>query len=104
DVPNPHVEALRNPSPVYRNVSLTTVIREAGYVCTDILSSAAGDDGLATWRVSCEDARAYLVSEDDAGGLRVEPIAYIEVPVRPRMQMIPEPPNAPRTPVPPQSR
>lgn len=95
DVPNPHVAALRSPSPTYRNVSLTTVIREAGYVCIDILSSAAGDDGLGTWRVSCEDARAYLISEDGAGGLRVEPIAYFEVPVRQPLEMIHEPLNTP---------
>ena len=93
ELPNPHVEALRSPSPIYRNVSLMTVIREAGYVCTDILSSAAGDDALATWRVSCEDAQAYLIAEDGAGGLRVEPIAYFEMPVRPRFELVPAPPN-----------
>jgi hypothetical protein len=100
NVPNPHVEALRHPSPIYRNVSLMAVIREAGYVCTDILSSAAGDDALAAWRVSCEAARAYLIAEDGAGGLRVEPIAYFEAPVRPPLELVPVPLDAPPRPLP----
>lgn len=77
---NPHIEALRHPSPTYRNVSLATVIRAAGYECVDVVSSAAGDDELATWRVSCDGAHAYLVSEDGAGGLRVERMAYFDAP------------------------
>lgn len=77
---SPHIEALRHPSPTYRNVSLATVIRAAGYECIDVVSSAAGDDGLATWRVSCDGAHAYLVSEDGAGGLRVERMEYFDAP------------------------
>lgn len=73
---SPHVEALRHPSPSYRNVSLLAAIRGAGHVCTDILSAGASADDLGVWRVSCEGARAYFVSEDGDGGLRVEPIVF----------------------------
>jgi len=86
---NPHIEALRHPSPTYRNVSLATVIRAAGYECIDVVSSTAGDDGLATWRVSCDGAHAYLVSEDGAGGLRVERMEYFDAPT-PFILRVPE--------------
>jgi len=79
--PSPHIEALSHPSAAYRNASLATMIREAGYDCTGILSSAAGHEDLASWRVSCEGGRAYLVFEDRTGVLRVEPLAYFDSPV-----------------------
>lgn len=96
---SPHIEALRHPSPEYRNVSLTTVIRAAGHVCVEVLSATPGTEDLGTWRVSCDGARAYLVSEDGAGGLRVEPMPFFEVPVRPPMETIPAPSDAPRPPL-----
>lgn len=88
---SPHIEALRHPSPVYRNVSLMTVIREAGFVCVDITWAAAGDEDLGAWRVSCDGVHAYLISEDGAGGLRVEPMTYFDAPVPAPIQLVPEP-------------
>ena len=77
---NPHIEALSHPSPGYRNVSLATVIREAGHVCTDVLSSSSTHENLGAWRVSCEGGRAYFVFEDAPGSLRVEPMMYFDSP------------------------
>jgi|SRR5690606_16284112 len=76
---NPHIEALTHPSPTYRNSSLAAAIRDEGYVCTDVLSSAAGGDDLRSWRVSCEGGRAYLVFAD-GDELRVEPMHYFDAP------------------------
>lgn len=87
---DPHIEALRHPSPVYRNVSLATVIRNAGHQCVEILSSAAGDDELGAWRVACDGGHAYFVSPDEAGGLQVEPMPYFEMPFRPLLQEFPD--------------
>lgn len=98
---DPHIEALRHPSPDYRNVSLATVIRDAGHVCIEILSSAAGDAELDTWRVACDGGHAYFISQDGAGGLRVEPMPYFEMPVR---RAIPEQMNPPLRFVPPPER
>jgi len=77
---NPHIEALSHPSPAYRNVSLATVIQEAGHVCTNVLSSSAAHENLSSWRVSCEGGRAYFVFEDAPGSLRVEPMVYFDSP------------------------
>jgi len=76
---NPHIEALSHPSPTYRNSSLAAAIRDAGHVCTDVLSSAAGDEDLKSWRVSCDGGRAYLVFAD-GDELRVEPMLYWDAP------------------------
>jgi hypothetical protein len=95
---SPHAEALRHPSEAFRNTSLIAVVRGAGYVCTEIVSSAPGNEAQTAWRVSCENAHAFLVSEDEAGVLHVEPIPFIELPVPPfapmpvpdRLQPVPD--------------
>lgn len=76
---NPHLDALRHPSPAYRNVTLATVIQSAGHPCTSVLSSAAGHDDLTSWRVSCEGGHAYFVFAD-GDELRVEPMVYFDMP------------------------
>ncbi len=78
---SPHVEAFRHPSEAFRNTSLLALIRGAGYVCLDIVSSAAWDDASSAWRVSCDGARAYLVAELDGGELVVEPLEPFDRPV-----------------------
>lgn len=100
DEASPRLEALRHPSPGYRNATLTAVIRESGHVCLDVVSSTAGTEDLKTWRVSCEGAHAYLVSDDGAGGLRVEPMPYFEVPVV-RPLLVPDSSNTPLRSLPP---
>lgn len=75
-----HAEALRHPSESYRITSLLAVIRERGFRCTSVLSATAAADDLSAWRVSCEEARAYFVSEDEGGNLHVDPVPFIEVP------------------------
>lgn len=87
---HPHAEALRHPSESYRITSLIAVIQERGYVCRSVLSAAPGTDDMSAWRVSCEDAHAYFVSEDDSGNLRVEPIPFFETP---RINVTPLPPQ-----------
>lgn len=53
-------------------------IREAGYVCMDIVSSAPGTNDSTAWRVACDGALVYLVSVDDTGSVVVDPIPYAE--------------------------
>lgn len=84
-----HADALRHPSASFRDTSLLALIRGAGYVCRDIVSSAAGRGDAGTWRVSCDDAQAFLVYEDDGGEIKVDPMPFIE--------SLPLPPQ-PRTP------
>jgi len=95
---SPHIDALSHPSAAYRNASLGRVIREAGYHCTGVLSSSAGHEDRRSWRVSCEEGRAYLVFEARDGVLQVEPLAYFDAPT----PFIPREPRDPQNPVVPQ--
>jgi hypothetical protein len=78
--PPPHAQALRHPSESFRNTSLVAMIRQAGHLCTEIVSATPATADLAAWRVSCEDAMVYLVVHDAAGGLVVEPLPLVESP------------------------
>lgn len=78
---SPHAAALRHPSESFRNTSLLALIRGAGHVCLDIVSSATLDDELAAWRVSCEGAHAYIVAELDGGEFLVEPLEHYDAPI-----------------------
>src|SRR5690606_25444545 len=78
---SPHGGALRHPSEAFRNASLLALIRDAGYLCVDIVSSAAWNESASAWRVSCEGVHAYIVIELDNGSFRVEPLETSGAPV-----------------------
>jgi hypothetical protein len=62
----------------FRNTSILIAIREAGFVCPDLVSAAAGTDDVAAWRVVCDGALVYLVGVDESGRLAVDPVPYAE--------------------------
>jgi hypothetical protein len=73
---------LNGASPTFRNTTLLVAIRDAGFVCADLIDAAQSGDELAGWRVSCRDALAYSVAVDRSGNLVVEPMPQWEgVPV-----------------------
>jgi len=78
---SPHGGALRHPSEAFRNASLLALIRDAGYLCVDIVSSAAWNESASAWRVSCEGVHAYIVIELDNGSFLVEPLETYDAPV-----------------------
>lgn len=78
---SPHADALRHPSEAFRNASLLALIRDAGYLCLDIVSSAAWNESASAWRVSCEGVHAYIVIELDNGSFLVEPLETYDAPV-----------------------
>ncbi|MBN1237841.1 MAG: hypothetical protein JXB36_05030 [Gammaproteobacteria bacterium] len=71
----------------FRNTSILIAIRNAGFVCEDILAADAAmaaartpaEDGEeAAWRVSCAGALVYLVGVDEEGRLEIDPVPYGE--------------------------
>ncbi|HEX7081276.1 MAG TPA: hypothetical protein VF329_09695 [Gammaproteobacteria bacterium] len=72
--------SLRDASASFRNTSLLIAIRDAGYVCTEIVAASDASDDHAAWRVTCSDANAYLVAADRHGRLAVEPLYYFDGP------------------------
>ncbi|HEU4616411.1 MAG TPA: hypothetical protein VFV10_00125 [Gammaproteobacteria bacterium] len=73
-------ETLASMSETARNTTLLIAVREAGFTCTDLVSVSEGAGESGGWRVSCSDARAYLLGVDDSRHLRVEPLYYGDAP------------------------
>jgi hypothetical protein len=69
---------LNGASPTFRNTTLLVAIRDAGYVCEDLIDARQSGDELAGWRVSCRDALAYSVAVDRSGNLVVDPMPHWE--------------------------
>lgn len=65
-------------SETFRNTSLVIAIRDAGLRCERIVDVAQGGDGVAAWRVSCNDARVYWTGVGNDGGIVVDSISYSE--------------------------
>jgi hypothetical protein len=62
----------------FRNTSILIAIRDAGFVCSDIIAADGGADDMAAWRVVCDGALVYLVGVEDSGALAVDPVPYAE--------------------------
>jgi hypothetical protein len=86
---------LREMSETYRNTTFVIAIRDAGYVCHELLGVHGGVDSALAWTAACSDMLAYTVRIADTGSLAVEPLAtYLDgvFPVAPTT----EPRNIPR--------
>jgi len=70
--------ALKQASETFRNTSLLMAVRQAGYVCLEMIGVEAGAEDMAAWRVSCDRAMVYFVADDGSGELTVEPVAFGE--------------------------
>lgn len=64
-------------SETFRNTTFLIAIRDAGFVCDDVVAAHAG--GEHVWSASCRDMRGYEIEVQAAGDLRVRPLAqYID--------------------------
>lgn len=66
---------LRAMSETYRNTTFVIAIRDAGYVCHELLGVHGGVDSALAWTAACSDMLAYTVRVADSGSLAVEPLA-----------------------------
>lgn len=62
----------------FRNTSLVIAIRDAGFRCEHLAGVEQGGDGVAAWRVSCEDALVYWAGIGDDGEIAVDSLSYTE--------------------------
>jgi hypothetical protein len=61
-----------------RDSVLLSMIRDAGFSCTELVSTIQMTDETAAWRISCAGAQPYVVGVDSFGELRIEPLSYSE--------------------------
>lgn len=66
---------LRAMSETYRNTTFVIAIRDAGYVCHELLGAHGGVDDAMAWTAACSDMLAYSVRIATSGALAVEPLA-----------------------------
>jgi hypothetical protein len=67
------LEELRAMSETFRNTTFLIAIREAGYVCRELVSVYGGIADSTTWTAACREMLAYTVRVTHAGALLVEP-------------------------------
>jgi hypothetical protein len=66
----------------YRNATLLIAIRDAGFVCADVV--AAHNTGGGVWTASCRDMLGYQITASVTGDLSVEPMPrYLDAPGSP---------------------
>jgi hypothetical protein len=86
--PEPPIE---RSAPEARGARFATAIREAGYLCDEVIEATIVEGARMAWRVVCNDALAYLVviEGDD---VRAEPMPYTDPVLRtdPRVRPTPE--------------
>jgi hypothetical protein len=82
---------LRAMSETYRNTTFVIAIRDAGYVCHELLGVHGGVDSALAWTAACSDMLAYTVRVADSGSLAVEPLATYLDGLVPSTQTLPTP-------------
>ena len=68
------VRELQGLSETFRNTTFLIAIRDAGYVCNELLGVYGGFNNSHTWTATCADMLAYTVSVADDGALAVDPM------------------------------
>jgi len=68
------VRELEAMSETFRNSTLLIAIRDAGFVCNELLRVYGGLDHSGNWTATCSEMLAYTVSVASTGALRVEPM------------------------------
>ena len=68
--------SIRNAPPEQRNALLLQTIRDAGYLCEEIVDVTTPAEIATGWRVLCRDMLVYLASLDTSNTVHIEPIAY----------------------------
>ena len=59
-----------------RNQLLLQAIRDAGYLCDEIIDATSPPVGGSVWRVLCNDMLVYVASLDESDAFHIEPIPY----------------------------
>lgn len=65
---------LNQMSETFRNTTFLIAIRDAGFVCNELLGVYGGVNDSTTWTASCSDMLAYTVRVAQSGGLGIEPV------------------------------
>lgn len=68
----------------FRNTTFLMAIRDAGFVCNELLRVSGGLDGAEKWLATCSEMRAYSIGVANDGALRVEPMLQYFDGVTPR--------------------
>jgi hypothetical protein len=61
-------------SETFRNTTFLIAIRDAGFLCAELLGVYGGVNDSATWTASCSQMLAYTVRVADDGALGIEPL------------------------------
>jgi hypothetical protein len=61
-------------SETFRNTTFLIAIRDAGFVCYELLRVYGGVDSSAKWMATCSEMLAYTVSVGSTGELQVAPM------------------------------
>jgi hypothetical protein len=65
---------LQASSETFRNTTFLIAIRDAGFVCAELLGVYGGVNNSQTWTATCADMLAYTVSVTDDGSIGVDPM------------------------------
>jgi hypothetical protein len=72
-------------SETFRNTTLLIAIRDAGFVCNELMRVYGGVDDSAKWMATCSEMHAYTVSVASDGTLHAEPFQQYFDGVGPRV-------------------
>lgn len=78
------IRELEAMSETFRNTTFLIAIRDAGFVCHELLRVYGGVDDSAKWMATCSETLAYTVAVGRDGTLRVEPFLQYFDGVAPR--------------------
>jgi hypothetical protein len=67
------IRELETMSETFRNTTFLIAIRDAGFVCNELLRVYGGMDESAKWMATCSEMLAYTLGVAETGALRVEP-------------------------------
>jgi hypothetical protein len=79
------IRELEAMSETFRNTTFLIAIRDAGFVCHELLRVYGGVDDSAQWMATCSEMLAYTVAVARDGTLRVEPFLQYFDGVAPRV-------------------
>jgi hypothetical protein len=68
------IRELEAMSETFRNTTFVIAIRDAGYVCNELLRVYGGIDDSGKWTATCSEMLAYTVAVTANGALRVDPL------------------------------
>ena len=60
-------------SETFRNTTFVIAIRDAGFVCNELLRVSGGLDGSPKWMATCSETLAYTIGVASNGALHVQP-------------------------------